>query len=232
MVHGLSTIYTLTHRVLWRESVPRGHPNGLVLVDYGVVAQVVRRERAVVGSKLKFACSRFELRGYVTIPIPTKKWNQTNLNQVTRFLATHNGDSDSGRSRESDAEFSHVALRVSLLSLAAGVSELTPLVGVRAVHAEGSVVVGDEARPLASRPLILSQLLHRCRVLGVPVIHELEQKKEYSTVFKVARWQNLIPSFPWIAPGEKRWGKEGIKFCSVAKRSHSPEAQRAKHIQS
>ena len=27
-------------------------------------------------------------------------------------------------------------------------------------------------------------------------------------------------------------GKEGIKFCSVALRSHSPEAQRAKHIQS
>ena len=38
--------------------------------------------------------------------------------------------------------------------------------------------------------------------------------------FKVARWQNLIPSFPWIAPGWRAWGaiqgKEGIKFCSVA----------------
>ena len=37
---------------------------------------------------------------------------------------------------------------------------------------------------------------------------------------KVARWQNLIPSFPWIAPGWRAWGtiqgKEGIKFCSVA----------------
>ena len=36
----------------------------------------------------------------------------------------------------------------------------------------------------------------------------------------VARWQNLIPSFPWIAPGWRAWGaiqgKEGIKFCSVA----------------
>ena len=27
-------------------------------------------------------------------------------------------------------------------------------------------------------------------------------------------------------------GKEGIKFCSVAQRSHSPEARRAKHIRS
>ena len=34
---------------------------------------------------------------------------------------------------------------------------------------------------------------------------------------KVARWQNLIPSFPWIAPGWRAiQGKEGIKFCSVA----------------
>ena len=36
----------------------------------------------------------------------------------------------------------------------------------------------------------------------------------------VARWQNLIPSFPWIAPGWRAWGaiqgKEGIKFCSAA----------------
>ena len=38
----------------------------------------------------------------------------------------------------------------------------------------------------------------------------------------VARWQNLIPSFPWIAPVWRVWGaqsmqgKEGIKFCSVA----------------
>ena len=23
---------------------------------------------------------------------------------------------------------------------------------------------------------------------------------------KVARWQNLIPSFPWIAPGWRAWG--------------------------
>ena len=36
---------------------------------------------------------------------------------------------------------------------------------------------------------------------------------------KVARWQNVIPSFPWIAPGLEGGsaiqGKEGIKFCSV-----------------
>ena len=36
----------------------------------------------------------------------------------------------------------------------------------------------------------------------------------------VARWQHLIPSFPWIAPGWRAGGaiqgKEGIKFCGAA----------------
>ena len=40
------------------------------------------------------------------------------------------------------------------------------------------------------------------------------------TTISVARWQNLIPSFPWIAPGWRVGGaiqgKEGIKFCSAA----------------
>ena len=37
---------------------------------------------------------------------------------------------------------------------------------------------------------------------------------------KVVRWQNLVPSFPWIALGWRAWGaiqgKEGINFCSVS----------------
>ena len=28
---------------------------------------------------------------------------------------------------------------------------------------------------------------------------------------KVARWQNLIPSFPWIAPGWRAWGRNPRK---------------------
>ena len=28
---------------------------------------------------------------------------------------------------------------------------------------------------------------------------------------KVARWQNLIPSFPWIAPGWRAWGQESVR---------------------
>ena len=28
---------------------------------------------------------------------------------------------------------------------------------------------------------------------------------------KVARWQNLIPSFPWIAPGRRAWGRNPRK---------------------
>ena len=48
---------------------------------------------------------------------------------------------------------------------------------------------------------------------------------------KVARWQNLIPSFPWIAPGWRACGgaiqgKEGSKFCSVAYWSHSPSSSK------
>ena len=37
---------------------------------------------------------------------------------------------------------------------------------------------------------------------------------------KVARWQNLTPSFPWMVPGWRaggtNLGKEGFKFCSIA----------------
>ena len=35
-------------------------------------------------------------------------------------------------------------------------------------------------------------------------------------VLKVARWQNLIPSFPWIAPGWRVWGRNQILQPSVA----------------
>ena len=41
------------------------------------------------------------------------------------------------------------------------------------------------------------------------------------SLFSVARWQNFIPSFPWIALGKRVGdgriqGKEGIKFCCIA----------------
>ena len=32
-----------------------------------------------------------------------------------------------------------------------------------------------------------------------------------SLVAMVARWQNLIPSFPWIAPGWRAWGRNPRK---------------------
>ena len=59
-------------------------------------------------------------------------------------------------------------------------------------------------------------------------LHEGERRPEKGvkgvqakgTVKSVARWQNLFPSFPWIAPGVEGGGaiqgKEGITFCSVA----------------
>ena len=51
-------VMLLTHRVLRRESVPGGHPHGLVLFHHGVVANVVRRERAVVGVNLEEKSTR------------------------------------------------------------------------------------------------------------------------------------------------------------------------------
>ena len=64
------------------------------------------------------------------------------------------------------------------------------------------------------RPVAVEAEAHR---LGQVVRLDVGCKKENS----VARWQNLIPSFPWIAPewregGNNPKGKDGIKFCSVA----------------
>ena len=38
----------------------------------------------------------------------------------------------------------------------------------------------------------------------------LQPKSKLSQV-SVARWQNLIPSFPWIAPGRRAWGRNPMK---------------------
>ena len=49
---------------------------------------------------------------------------------------------------------------------------------------------------------------------------EDDQAVRIRTLSSVARWQNLIPSFPWIAPGWRAWGrnprKGRIQFCSAA----------------
>ena len=34
-----------------------------------------------------------------------------------------------------------------------------------------------------------------------PLSEGVEKKKKFAVCVKVARWQNLIPSFPWIASG-------------------------------
>ena len=50
----------------------------------------------------------------------------------------------------------------------------------------------------------------------------LDELVEVDAEDKVARWQNLIPSFPWIAPGWRAWGRnprkgrDQILQCSVA----------------
>ena len=48
----------------------------------------------------------------------------------------------------------------------------------------------------------------------------------------VARWQNLIPSFPWIAPGWRMWGRNPKRGRGQILQRHRPETRRAKHIQS
>ena len=41
----------------------------------------------------------------------------------------------------------------------------------------------------------------------------------YTVFLQVGRWQNLIPSFPWIAPGWRAWGgqskeRKGSNFAA------------------
>ena len=52
------------------------------------------------------------------------------------------------------------------------------------------------------------------RVNKMQLSQMLRKVSELSTVhmgtvigYRVARWQNLIPSFPWIAPGWRAWGR-------------------------
>ena len=39
-----------------------------------------------------------------------------------------------------------------------------------------------------------------------PIYRDAQQDLTTEILFKVARWQNLIPSFPWIATGWRVWG--------------------------
>ena len=45
------------------------------------------------------------------------------------------------------------------------------------------------------------------RLLDLAVVVLLDELLEV----QVARWQNLIPSFPWIAPGWRAWGRNPRK---------------------
>ena len=86
-----------------------------------------------------------------------------------------------------------------------------------------------------SSPKLTRKLISLCgRLCKIIIIKVHDQSFFSSFLFQrqrsvnyrddnVARWQNLIPSFPWIAPGWRArgcggaiQGKEGITFCSVA----------------
>ena len=54
---------------------------------------------------------------------------------------------------------------------------------------------------------------------------------------KVTRWQNLIPSFPWIAPGWRAWGaqfkeRKGSNLAAQRSGAIVQKPERAKHIRS
>ena len=67
------------------------------------------------------------------------------------------------------------------------------------------------------RPLHAQRLRGDLAVAAVDARTRLQGERESN---KVARWQNFIPSYPWIAPGRRAGGatqeKGGIKFCYVA----------------
>ena len=57
--------------------------------------------------------------------------------------------------------------------------------------------------PLTTQPPSLHHHLHQH--------HQQQQQQQMHQVHSVARWQNLIPSFPWIAPGWRAWGRNPRK---------------------
>ena len=61
----------------------------------------------------------------------------------------------------------------------------------------------NELRSLIGREL--RRLRRRCRRRAAL------RRRFVEPPFKVARWQNLIPSFPWIVPGWRAWGRNPRK---------------------
>ena len=89
---------------------------------------------------------------------------------------------------------------------------------------KGGVALAWSRAEMASRVLPRdwpTHVSHFSEVAGQPNMLCCWIAGSGAKVAKVARWQKLIPSFPWIVPGWKLvvgaiQGKEGIKFCSVA----------------
>ena len=48
-------------------------------------------------------------------------------------------------------------------------------------------------------------------LLPIEAAHPLVADGDVAVPDKVARWENLIPSFPWIAPGWRAWGRNPRK---------------------
>ena len=63
-------------------------------------------------------------------------------------------------------------------------------------------------------PVVVLERVHRLQDgrdaphvrVDLRVRQELRGQVRVELHLRVARWQNLIPSFPWIAPGWRAWG--------------------------
>ena len=78
-------------------------------------------------------------------------------------------------------------------------------------HALRAPAAADAAEKPSSIPLPLSG--RRRGAVAVPAVRRARLRHPFPLlpVVKVARWQNLIPSCPWIAPVWRAWGRNPRK---------------------
>ena len=80
--------------------------------------------------------------------------------------------------------------------------------------------VNSVGKLMAARTVIAKCISLHSTLFCYYLMTAARRSRQAAIATMVTRWQNLIPSFPWIAPGWRAWGaiqgKEGIKFCSAA----------------
>ena len=66
----------------------------------------------------------------------------------------------------------------------------------------------DDARLMLAKTAVYQGMVENRRNIETG---EINFKANKMVTTKVARWQNLIPSFPWIVPGWRAWGRNPRK---------------------